>query len=179
MPRGRKPDHTIPATRALTMQRDYRARRSQYVADLEVRCKRAEEENVRLRAELEVARRQAGTGTGTQQSQVGLSPQAIQASAQLRVTLEAAAAAVEHFMQVAMPPSSDSLADTALLDLFSGSSTGPLRAESPCCGGFIDCEGLVEEDGESDERHPSNLSQIRSTSGPSLVPCMPPGDRRP
>lgn len=57
MTRGRKKDHTIPATRAVALQRDYRARKAQYITDLEARCKAAEEENVRLRKELELARR--------------------------------------------------------------------------------------------------------------------------
>ena len=44
---------TIPPSRALLQQRDYRARKAQYLADLEVRVKKAEEENVVLRKELE------------------------------------------------------------------------------------------------------------------------------
>jgi hypothetical protein len=44
----------------------------------------------------------------------------------------------------------------------------PVRPESPCCGGYIICEGLVEE--EIDEASDQSLaivmvSQIRSTSG--------------
>jgi hypothetical protein len=57
--RGRKKDHTIPATRALTLQRDYRARKAHYIAELEARCKAAEAENIRLRSELETARQGA------------------------------------------------------------------------------------------------------------------------
>ncbi|RXW23355.1 hypothetical protein EST38_g2521 [Candolleomyces aberdarensis] len=56
MTRGRKKDLTIPPTRALTQQRDYRARKAHYVAELEERCRIAEEENVRLRRDLELAR---------------------------------------------------------------------------------------------------------------------------
>jgi hypothetical protein len=55
MTRGRKKDLTIPPTRALAHQRDYRARKARYVNDLEERCKRAEEENERLKVELELA----------------------------------------------------------------------------------------------------------------------------
>jgi hypothetical protein len=56
MTRGRKKDLSIPPSRALVHQRDYRARKAQYVNDLEERCKRAEEENERLKKELESAR---------------------------------------------------------------------------------------------------------------------------
>ena len=56
MTRGRKKDLTIPPTRALTQQRDYRARKAQYVADLEDRVRRTEEENARLKKEVEALR---------------------------------------------------------------------------------------------------------------------------
>ena len=59
MTRGRKKDLTIPPSRTLTQQRDYRARKAHYVADLEERCRKAEEENVRLRKELADVRAQA------------------------------------------------------------------------------------------------------------------------
>ncbi|PIL29281.1 transcription factor [Ganoderma sinense ZZ0214-1] len=53
MTRGRRKDMTIPPSRGLTQQRDYRARKAQYVADLEVRAKKAEEENIFLRKEVQ------------------------------------------------------------------------------------------------------------------------------
>jgi hypothetical protein len=56
MTRGRKKDLTIPPTRALAQQRDYRARKAQYVSELEERCRRTEGENAQLRKELELAR---------------------------------------------------------------------------------------------------------------------------
>ena len=56
MTRGRKKDLTIPPSRTLVQQRDYRARKAHYIADLEERCRRAEEENIRLRMELDEAR---------------------------------------------------------------------------------------------------------------------------
>lgn len=56
MTRGRKKDLTIPPTRALVQQRDYRARKAQYVSELEERCARAEEENIQLRKDLAVVR---------------------------------------------------------------------------------------------------------------------------
>lgn len=52
MTRGRKKDLTIPPTRALTQQRDYRARRAQYVNDLEEKCRALEIENSDLRQEV-------------------------------------------------------------------------------------------------------------------------------
>lgn len=45
---------SLPPSRSLTQQRDYRQRRAQYIADLEVRCRKAEEENVQLRHEVSV-----------------------------------------------------------------------------------------------------------------------------
>jgi hypothetical protein len=56
MTRGRKKDLTIPPTRALVQQRDYRARKAHYVSELEERCRKAEEENAQLRKDLELAR---------------------------------------------------------------------------------------------------------------------------
>lgn len=56
MTRGRSKDLTIPTSRALTQQRDYRARKAKHLADLEERCRRAEVENAKLRKELELAR---------------------------------------------------------------------------------------------------------------------------
>jgi hypothetical protein len=56
MPRGRRKDTTIPPSRALIIQRAYRERKAKYISDLEDRCRKAEEENERLRRELELAR---------------------------------------------------------------------------------------------------------------------------
>ena len=56
MTRGRRKDFSIPSSRALTQQRDYRARKAKYLTDLEERCHRAEFENEKLRKELELAR---------------------------------------------------------------------------------------------------------------------------
>jgi len=58
MTRGRKKDLTIPPSRTLVQQRDYRARKAHYVASLEERCRNAEEENMQLRTELAEARAQ-------------------------------------------------------------------------------------------------------------------------
>ena len=52
MTRGRKKDLTIPPTRALTQQRDYRARKAHYLSELEDRCRHLEDENSALQQEL-------------------------------------------------------------------------------------------------------------------------------
>ncbi|KAF8838925.1 hypothetical protein BDN67DRAFT_970808 [Paxillus ammoniavirescens] len=52
--RGRKPNPSVPPTRLLTQQRQFRARKAQLVQDLEQRCRTLEEENVQLRRELDV-----------------------------------------------------------------------------------------------------------------------------
>jgi hypothetical protein len=59
MTRGRQKDTTLPQSRALIVQRAYRDRKAKYIADLEDRCRKAEEENVRLKEELALARSQS------------------------------------------------------------------------------------------------------------------------
>lgn len=66
MTRGRKKDLTIPPSRALAQQRDYRARKARYISDLEDRCRAADEENARLRKELALARTGAPTTSSLQ-----------------------------------------------------------------------------------------------------------------
>jgi hypothetical protein len=56
MTRGRRKDTSLPPSRTLVIQRAYRDRKAKYLSDLEERCRRAEEENERLRNELELAR---------------------------------------------------------------------------------------------------------------------------
>ncbi|KAF8893860.1 hypothetical protein BD779DRAFT_1797838 [Infundibulicybe gibba] len=92
MTRGRKKDLTIPPTRALAQQRDYRARKAQYVADLEDRCRRAEEENIRLRQELAVVR---GGPIPTIFGQ-----QTAQASSELMESLTLASESIARFQQL-------------------------------------------------------------------------------
>lgn len=58
MTRGRQKDTTLPQSRALIVQRAYRDRKAKYIADLEDRCRKAEEENIRLKEELALARSQ-------------------------------------------------------------------------------------------------------------------------
>lgn len=64
MTRGRRKDLTIPPSRALIQQRDYRARKAKYLADLEQRVRRAEEENADLRLEVNDLRRRLNQASG-------------------------------------------------------------------------------------------------------------------
>ncbi|KAF8842988.1 hypothetical protein BDN67DRAFT_251883 [Paxillus ammoniavirescens] len=72
MVRGRKKDLTTPPSRALTQQRDYRARKAQYLCELQQRCARAEEENARLRRELEIARAASNVPSNVPSAEVTL-----------------------------------------------------------------------------------------------------------
>jgi hypothetical protein len=56
MTRGCKQDLTLTPTHALINQRNYRARRAQYITDLEERIYRLEAENAQLRIELDAVR---------------------------------------------------------------------------------------------------------------------------
>ncbi|KAH7909967.1 hypothetical protein BJ138DRAFT_1154029 [Hygrophoropsis aurantiaca] len=94
MVRGRKKDLTIPPTRALTQQRDYRARKAQYVFELEERCRRAEEENAELRQELALARTRLPNLP---------SPDLVQASSDLLNQLAAASTSIARFQQILQP----------------------------------------------------------------------------
>jgi hypothetical protein len=72
MTRGRRKDLTIPPSRALLQQRDYRARKAQYVADLEDRVRKVEEENTRLKKENDILRMRAAAP-----GQIGPSPEVV------------------------------------------------------------------------------------------------------
>lgn len=96
MVRGRKRDLTAPPTRQLTQQRDYRARKARYLTELEQRCLKAEDENVRLRRELELARAAMPFG----------SPQeVVQVSSELLRDLVNASASIARFQQITAPRS--------------------------------------------------------------------------
>ncbi|KAI0358396.1 hypothetical protein OH77DRAFT_1518436 [Trametes cingulata] len=103
MTRGRRKDMTIPPSRALLQQRDYRARKAQYLADLEVRVKKAEEENVLLRQEVESlqAKLKAAVPPPTQ-SPYG--PEVAAASSDLMHYLAVASASITRFQQLAFYP---------------------------------------------------------------------------
>ncbi|KAG1898059.1 uncharacterized protein F5891DRAFT_502135 [Suillus fuscotomentosus] len=94
MVRGRKRDLTAAPTRQLTQQRDYRARKARYLTELEQRCLKAEDENVRLRRELELARAAIPFG----------SPQeVVQVSSELLRDLLNASASIARFQQITAP----------------------------------------------------------------------------
>ncbi|EGN91864.1 hypothetical protein SERLA73DRAFT_118112 [Serpula lacrymans var. lacrymans S7.3] len=208
MVRGRKKDLSIPASRALTQQRDYRARKAQYVSELEERCRKAEDENVQLRKELELAR---ASGPGT------LSHEMVQVSADLLRHLTAASASITRFQKITTnqlpssshePPlrQSSSLRPSIIPPSLSGlrpasfpspeltpphiTSTCsshhmqvPMDSSTPsptpsfgseCCGGLLDCTGLIEseEDDDADEEEdPRRFLDSRTrTSGLRFAP---------
>ncbi|KAG6844411.1 hypothetical protein H0H87_007066 [Tephrocybe sp. NHM501043] len=97
MTRGRKKDLTIPPTRALVQQRDYRARRAQYVSDLEERVRQTEEENTQLRKELAAAR------NGQAAAPLSLDSRTAHASSELMHNLSIASASLARFHQLAFP----------------------------------------------------------------------------
>ncbi|KAF9445903.1 hypothetical protein P691DRAFT_805009 [Macrolepiota fuliginosa MF-IS2] len=97
MTRGRKKDLTIPPTRALVQQRDYRARKANYVADLEERVRKAEAENAQLRQDLEAAR------AGLASPSTLFSPQVADASRDLMQHLSLATSSLSRFQQLAFP----------------------------------------------------------------------------
>ncbi|KAK7051387.1 hypothetical protein VNI00_004887 [Paramarasmius palmivorus] len=96
MTRGRKKDLTIPPSRALTQQRDYRARKAQYLSDLETRCERLQEENDRLREELSSLR--AGLPFTSPPD-----PQLMAASSELMGRLASTSEALIKFQRLAYP----------------------------------------------------------------------------
>ncbi|KAF8904370.1 hypothetical protein CPB84DRAFT_1772860 [Gymnopilus junonius] len=94
MTRGRKKDLTIPPTRSLVQQRDYRARKANYIASLEERCRKAEEENVQLRKELVQVRAHL-TNSAV------IIPETAEASNELMQALAVASASLSKFQQLA------------------------------------------------------------------------------
>ncbi|KAE9401377.1 hypothetical protein BT96DRAFT_606324 [Gymnopus androsaceus JB14] len=96
MTRGRKKDLTIPPSRALAQQRDYRARKARYLAELEEHCRRVEQENVLLKQEVESLR--AGLPVAASES---LNPQLVSASSDLMRDLSAASSSLERFQRLA------------------------------------------------------------------------------
>ncbi|KAG1786182.1 hypothetical protein EV424DRAFT_1570790 [Suillus variegatus] len=221
MVRGRKRDLTAAPTRQLTQQRDYRARKARYLTELEQRCLKAEDENVRLRRELELAR--AAIPFGSPQEVVQVSSELLrdllnasasiarfqqitaprpsnlrhsesssprQASSQPITILPSHVLALQEFRAHLSPPNRIlSPIDERRMDRTpaSSSTSSQARETSPspslgseeCCGGYIDCTQLIEEDegedeegegeGEEDEDfgiyHLTHTSKLRFSQG--------------
>jgi len=96
MTRGRKKDLTIPPTRSLTQQRDYRARKANYVSELETHCRKVEEENAELRKELADVRARLA-------NPIVVLPETAQASQELLYSLAIASVSLTKFQQLAFP----------------------------------------------------------------------------
>ncbi|THV04554.1 hypothetical protein K435DRAFT_774381 [Dendrothele bispora CBS 962.96] len=119
MTRGRKKDLTIPPSRALTQQRDYRARKALYVSELEDRCRRVEAENTALRAEIDALR--AGLPFTNP-----IDPRLMSASSELLKDLNNVSVALTHFQNLAYPQTSVSIPPTA-----SAGSPGNMPSQPP------------------------------------------------
>ncbi|KAF8274484.1 hypothetical protein EI94DRAFT_1713549 [Lactarius quietus] len=161
MARGRRKDTTLPLSRALIIQRAYRDRKAKYIADLEDRCRKAEEENVCLKEELALAR--------SQSSNTSTNADLAQACSDLMHSLQKAQTALSLFQQRALVPAPESdktIPSATELDIAAvlthalrqdppaplsrlpkPSDTHPNPGdsdESECCSGLFDCEGLIE-----------------------------------
>lgn len=161
MARGRRKDTTLPLSRTLIVQRAYRDRKARYIADLEDRCRKAEEENVCLKEELALAR--------SQSPYAPLSADLAQACSDLMHSLQRAQTALSLFQQRALvhaPESDKNIPSATELDIATvlthalrQNPPAPLSQQpeptdthrssgdsddSECCGGVFDCEGLVE-----------------------------------
>jgi len=172
MTRGRRKDTTLPPSRALIIQRAYRDRKAKHLADLEERCRKAEEENDRLRKELALARSESAVGS----TNIELA----RACSDLMQNLERTQRVLSLFQQRAPgarpPESSEServVPSATELDIAAilthslrqdpsrtttqqhpntcQSSGSPLNGTvdenddiSECCGGLFDCRALTE-----------------------------------
>ncbi|KAK7688388.1 hypothetical protein QCA50_008761 [Cerrena zonata] len=94
MVRGRKRDTTSEPSRALMQQREYRARKAQYQAELEARFNHLEEENEELRQEVAQLRMQVGTSRVTNSE-----PRIINAALDLRNQMNHTITSISHFTQ--------------------------------------------------------------------------------
>ncbi|KAH9083484.1 hypothetical protein EDB83DRAFT_2511804 [Lactarius deliciosus] len=164
MTRGRQKDTTLPLSRGLVIQRAYRDRKAKYIADLEDRCREAEEENVRLKEELALARSQSPNAS--------INTELARACSDLMYSLQRTQTTLSHFQQrvlVPAPQSDRTIPSTTELDI-AAILTHALRQDPPaplsqqpnpsdtthpsapaevtdgteCCDGLIDCEGLIE-----------------------------------
>ncbi|KAI0278465.1 hypothetical protein BGY98DRAFT_1096705 [Russula aff. rugulosa BPL654] len=173
MTRGRRKDTTLPPSRALAIQRAYRDRKAKYVSDLEDRCRKAEEENERLRKELDLARSEstitvanselASVCSGLmqnleqtrkvlalfQQRVLSTPPQDQPESERVKpsATELDIAAILTHTLRQdpsAPTPQAAQLENTHQSTVSTFNVTMGDNSEEECCGGLIDCEGLIE-----------------------------------
>jgi hypothetical protein len=192
MARGRKKNLTLPPSRSLDHQRAFRARKAQYVADLEERCHNAEAENEILRqqvASLKAALPTSIVVPSVDPELVSLIPienwkraetttVQLRASIDLMHTLASTSTSLARFQELAQqnpptgifpsttpvpnrhtlstdatfqrPPSflhtSTASTSASEVDLDTVSNSSDDLYGPNCCGGMMDCRGLIEED---------------------------------
>ncbi|TCD71599.1 hypothetical protein EIP91_007346 [Steccherinum ochraceum] len=150
MTRGRRKDLTIPPSRALIQQRDYRARKAKYLSDLEQRVSQTEDENMQLKAEIaELRNRLAKASDGSSV----LSSEAMEASEHLFQHLSAATSSLTRFR------------DIAFKDRLQPSKTGRLRTPDRPSGSTVQ----TTHSGASYLPSPSSAHEVALT-----VPPPPP-----
>ncbi|OCH95140.1 hypothetical protein OBBRIDRAFT_810052 [Obba rivulosa] len=229
MTRGRRKDLTIPPSRALLQQRDYRARKAQYLAELEERCQKAEAENALLKKEIDELQAKLRSASTSAVHPPPPRPEVAAASTDLMQALAMTTRSLARFQQAAFGqephdvPSTHSQAtlntpislatpaftpspippphrrlSSPRIRFGPSDPTSPHRPEHPfappqhpessrptrpmgslsgvyseseCCGGYLDCRGLTEEEGDmsDDEEHLSSrfaqrMSDVRSTA---------------
>lgn len=152
------------------MQRDYRSRKAKHLAEIEERCRIAEEENVRLRQEVQMLRSTHLLQSAHQE------PQAAKALEDMLQHIRAASLAASYFSQ-AQPtptpmtepgptnelprilaqidyqvrPGNASQPDDIPISVEASQSEDVVMPHSPtseaseCCGGWLDCTDCLEE----------------------------------
>ncbi|KAF8829819.1 hypothetical protein F5879DRAFT_357032 [Lentinula edodes] len=107
MVRGRKKDMTIPVSRTIALQRDYRERKAKYVSDLEDKCKSLEEQNARLNQEITELREmlsereQRNPGPDLELLECGIEVTKKEAFGDVIKTLSAAMNSIQNFTHLA------------------------------------------------------------------------------
>ncbi|KAJ3810354.1 hypothetical protein EV368DRAFT_80682 [Lentinula lateritia] len=107
MVRGRKKDMTIPVSRTIALQRDYRERKAKYVSDLEDKCKSLEEQNARLNEEISELREllskreQRTPGPNLELLECGIEVSKKEAFGDVIKTLSAAMNSIQNFTHLA------------------------------------------------------------------------------
>ncbi|KAJ4490598.1 hypothetical protein J3R30DRAFT_3694293 [Lentinula aciculospora] len=145
MVRGRKKDMSIPVSRTIALQRDYRERKAKYVAHLEDKCKSLEEQNARLIEEVKELRRlssskeQNNPGSGLECGLEEVTKN--EAFGNVIKTLSAAMSSIQNFQHLAegqdsphssssTPPTSVTSSSSLSSDISSPSSYSAFRMQS-------------------------------------------------